>query len=98
MDDFIHEYTQFDKGDHDDLLDSLTLAVQDIIERHTQRMPEIHPKIGFGTVFKSRLPAVPSSQSLLPQNIPQPKNSTKGEPGSGKEKRLNFSTGEWEWV
>jgi len=96
MDDFIHEYTQFDKGDHDDLLDSLTLAVQDIIERHTQWMPEYHPQWSFATVFKSKLP-VPSSQPLFSQSIPQPKNTTEGEYSKGKERQLNMSTGKWEW-
>jgi hypothetical protein len=96
MDDFIHEYTQFDKGDHDDLLDSLTLAVQDIIERHTQRLPEYHPMMAFAQVFKSKLP-VPSSQPLFASPIPEPKNTTGGEYSKGKERILDLATGKWSW-
>jgi len=96
MDDFIHEYTQFDKGDHDDLLDSLTLAVTDIIERHTPRMAEHHPLVGFAQIFKSKLP-VPSSQPLFVVPVPKTISTTEGETGQGKERVLDLGTGKWVW-
>src|SRR6267143_473125 len=95
QDEFIHEYVQFDKGDHDDLLDALTLAVTDIIDRHTQRIPEHHPIIDFATVFKSKLPAPSASPIFV--GVPKSRITTEGEPGKGKERVLDISTGKWSW-
>lgn len=94
-DEFIHEYVQFDKGDHDDLLDALCLAVQDIIDRHTARIPEHHPLVDFAVVFKSRIPEM-SSSPLFVQSKPV-RDKDVGEPGEGKVRTLNMSTGQWEW-
>jgi len=77
------------------LLDALTLAVTDIIDRHTQRAMEHHPIIEFGQLFKSRIPEM-SSSPLFVQ--PKPKRGKDvGEPGDGKVRTLNMSTGQWEW-
>ena len=95
-DEFIHEYVQFDKGDHDDLLDALTLAVTDIIDRHTERIPEHHPIIEFSQVFKSRIPEMSSSPLFVGQK--PVRKGDKGEPGLGKSRILNMATGQWEWV
>ena len=96
QDEFIHEYVQFDKGDHDDLLDALTLAVTDIIDRHTQRAMEHHPIIEFGQLFKSRIPEM-SSSPLFVQPKPR-RGKDVGEPGPGKQRVLNMATGTWEWL
>jgi predicted phage terminase large subunit-like protein len=56
QDDFIHEFTQFDKGDHDDLLDAFTLGVQDILDRRFLERGQYTPQIMMETVYKSAIP------------------------------------------
>ena len=55
MTDFLEEYVQFDQGDHDDLLDALAIAVQDIIDRF-QTQKDYHPQLAFQPVWRSRMP------------------------------------------
>jgi predicted phage terminase large subunit-like protein len=77
QDEFIHEYVQFDKGDHDDLLDALTLAVQDIIDRHVSQRFDYHPLVALGHVFKSRIMLPVSAREANTLSLMQGKSTTK---------------------
>jgi len=96
MIDFIGEYVQFDQGEHDDLLDALAYAVQDIVDRHSNRVIEHMPLIGFAQVFKSKLPTPSASPIFV--GVPKSANKTEGQEGKGKVRRLDFATGKWVWV
>jgi predicted phage terminase large subunit-like protein len=60
--DFEAEYVQFDKGEHDDLLDALCLGVTDIVDRHWGQRSEYKLQMAIGSVYKSRLSLAMSSR------------------------------------